>query len=989
MDIFGNINKNTLMLEGAYKKLKAFLYHDKTLIFTKQRLAVFESNRESFLEKLNELAFRLAKNDMVYFENFMEEISFKVVPKSFKSETNCSEIKYGVTDHNQKVNKINFLIDMPIELFILDCLWTILIGKIYNECKFTIKASAATSFKKSLYNKNYDLLEGVDWESNRMFEPYYSLYTSWRDGAFEAIQNCSLKEDVVLMCLDLKSFYYSVDFKFCDLLTMLDNDDRLMNLQFLTNVIEKIYKKYTNIIVDYKKGIRKSKIEYIFPIGLLSTFVLREIYLKRFDENIFYALDPIYYSRYVDDILLVMRTTDDFRDKNEVIKRCLIKNKLVVKSKDDELKFVDYNNLRIQDDKINCFMFPKYQDNVLLEVYKESIKKNSSENNLLPDSEILYSTFTYNAYNIQNLDMSNKIRDLGLLKNNNFRATKYITALQQLIKNTKMNKSSDIQKYLEQVEEVYSGSKSIEFSNNWKLIFEVFLLCGELNRAKTFYYSVLEEIRAMDLSNISNDEVLEKKKKYLLDNLKDTLIKKLKISFALACALKNDFLKSDEVKELSTCFRKANMFNHSIVTYPLINYFGSDNFPLINTTVEDLCKANCVYFDDFKIKYSPRFIKSIEIYIITFLISKIRKENTENYLDEVYNKYLMFNNIQEIKSILPYKVFNDNHYNVAQRIIDVIPVNYDINKNKKCRISVLNTKVTEEYVYNTICSPSKELTIEKKIKVFKVLNRAKEDKSNIIVFPEFYFPVEWLMDITQFVITNNITVITGLRYIFSGNIAYNNVCCIVPIAGGFNFYTSIFLFREKNFYAPEEKKLLNKLGYKCHDGKVPFYFVLDNIMYRFSVILCYEFTDIVSRASMKSLIEILFVPQLNMDTNYFSAIVEASARDLHCFIVQANTSLYGDSRITAPYRTVDKNILRIKGGDTDTLLTSDVNVWELKQHREKFGKAFAEEVQKCCSCENIKGKEFNDMKEMCKSCKQKRLKHKDDKIKGTPPNFIE
>lgn len=40
-----------------------------------------------------------------------------------------------------------------------------------------------------------------------------------------------------------------------------------------------------------------------------------------------------------------------------------------------------------------------------------------------------------------------------------------------------------------------------------------------------------------------------------------------------------------------------------------------------------------------------------------------------------------------------------------------------------------------------------------------------------------------------------------------------------------------------------------------------------------------------------------------------------TARDLHVFIVQANTSIYGDSRITGPFGRNDRNVLQIKGGD--------------------------------------------------------------------------
>lgn len=41
---------------------------------------------------------------------------------------------------------------------------------------------------------------------------------------------------------------------------------------------------------------------------------------------------------------------------------------------------------------------------------------------------------------------------------------------------------------------------------------------------------------------------------------------------------------------------------------------------------------------------------------------------------------------------------------------------------------------------------------------------------------------------------------------------------------------------------------------------------------------------------MKTNIDMLFIPQLNRDTNYFASIVESAARDLHCFVIQANTS---------------------------------------------------------------------------------------------------
>ncbi len=46
--------------------------------------------------------------------------------------------------------------------------------------------------------------------------------------------------------------------------------------------------------------------QVILPIGLLSSFVLANHYLKDFDERILHRFKPAYYGRYVDDILMVI-----------------------------------------------------------------------------------------------------------------------------------------------------------------------------------------------------------------------------------------------------------------------------------------------------------------------------------------------------------------------------------------------------------------------------------------------------------------------------------------------------------------------------------------------------------------------------------------------------------------------------------------------------------------------------------------------------------
>lgn len=131
---------------------------------------------------------------------------------------------------------------------------------------------------------------------------------------------------------------------------------------------------------------------------------------------------------------------------------------------------------------------------------------------------------------------------------------------------------------------------------------------------------------------------------------------------------------------------------------------------------------------------------------------------------------------------------------------------------------------------------------------------------------------------------------------------------------------------------------------------------------------------------MKGSLDFLCVPQLNRDTTYFSSIVEATSRDLHTFIIQANTSVYGDSRITGPYKTDYKDILKFKGGENDTVIIGKLSLKELKNFRNNYQNECNKQLQKCMKCRRINSVEQID--NICNNCRQKH-----EKIKGLPPNW--
>ncbi|OQA71423.1 MAG: hypothetical protein BWY33_02014 [Candidatus Dependentiae bacterium ADurb.Bin246] len=298
---------------------------------------------------------------------------------------------------------------------------------------------------------------------------------------------------------------------------------------------------------------------------------------------------------------------------------------------------------------------------------------------------------------------------------------------------------------------------------------------------------------------------------------------------------------------------------------------------------------------------------------------------------------------------------------------------------------MVNTNISEKDAFTCLQNPKEMLHMKDKQKLFKILTTAKEEKTNYLIFPEFYMPVVWLYEFSNFAKIYGITIITGLQYLTCNDRAFNMICTLQTAKTKHGFKNCFPLFREKNYYAPDEKIGISKMKFRCQDNCNPFYYIISNPNIDFTTILCFEFTDISSRASMKTRIDVLFVPQFNKDTRYFSSIVESTTRDLHCFIIQANTSRYGDSRITAPFKTDFKDILQIKGGINDTVVVGEIDVAEFRHFQKTYTNDLEKIISLCYKCNKVRGKSVSKITSICKKCTKKIKK---DKIKGLPPNFI-
>lgn len=959
------------MITGAYKKLKSYYYYDKTVLFNKMRLATWEHPADEMNRRINDLANFMcsleSQIDNEFLSMLMKQISLIPIPKSFdEQKLSDKNLLQNVLSSNRKLNKVNFYIKAPVELLILDTIWSLMIGKIAMEQGVIKHNVYANKLKKQIFNSNFDLFQGIDFNSNRLFYPYFKQYSSWRDNAFKVIQNhYDSHEDSILISLDIKSYYYSIIFDFKQIPVYLNEDVRLNSIDCLTNIIKTIYISYTAEMQKYRGNISADckKEQSALPIGLTSSMILANLYLNEFDKAIHTKINPLYYGRYVDDILLVIDRTEDMEfSLTNIIEKVFVK-KDILESRDNSYRIlVPKSKLVLQKDKIRCIYFDHTEPDAMIKLLCEAsnLKPSMSDGFLMPDVDLSGKNFDEFAYSIGQKGGTIKIRSF-LFSTNNYGASLFLNDLLRASKNVNIHEKKHhdyIERQLEQILKFYISVQAIEYRTAWINIFNLILANERYDYFIKFYDQVCKAIKLIAADNM--DSIVPSKTEYVLEQLKMALFEQLSISASIALAphalslVQNNLKTCIDNKALQTSFfdidlifsnakdiRNANMFNNHILAFSLLSYLANidDNLSLVNINSHSTSNYFVTHqLDRFKLIYSPRFIHLDELYLWQFMTNFHTGGNPfQNKLKELNDKFININKIENSLKTVTESTGLINHYLQDITIRD----SSDIEKIKIALASIYIDESAD--VVPVLSDFNYNLSPNKKGELYKMLNEAKSKEAQIIIFPEFYMPIQWLQEILIFARKNKIAILSGLRYLVNNDQAFNYFTVIQPFSSD-KFKYSIPLFREKNYYAPAEKIALAKKKLHCKDPENKSTQLIKWNGLRYSNLMCYELTNIEYRYCLRGLIDLLVVPELNKDTKYFSNMVESTTRDLHTFVIQVNTSKYGDSRITGPYNSLFKDIIKLKGGEDHIVLTGTIDIAELRNNRETYIKKLEEKI---------------------------------------------
>ena len=493
--MFESVENNRKMILGAYRKLKSYYYYDKTILYNKISLAMWESDSHSFENRVNRLAKFMCtlenEIDYNYLTPLMRSIVLVPMPKAFEepqTEDNGILIQ-NVVPQNSILSKVNFYIKTPVELLILDAIWMLMVGKIaYQQSSISSCAYANRPKFDQLYKNADNLYSGIDFASNRLFVPYFKQYTAWRNNAFKKVKSrYKNQQDSVLISLDIRSYYYSVIFDFENLPRYLNYDSRLTEIAPLTRIIRQIYIDYTSEMKKFRGAIPAdcTKGQCALPIGLHSSMLLANLYLYELDKAISEQMSPVYYGRYVDDILIVIdKPCCNEMTVTSILHKTLVKCKIIEPKNLKEYNVLIPNTsphyLTLQSEKIRCIYFDHNEPDALIKSLCEAsnIQASMSEGTLMPDIGFSERSFDEQAYSLGERTGALKVRSF-LFSSNNYEATLFINDLIRASKNVEIDEPKHrtyIEEQLIQILKFYNARQAIEYRSAWINVFSLILI---------------------------------------------------------------------------------------------------------------------------------------------------------------------------------------------------------------------------------------------------------------------------------------------------------------------------------------------------------------------------------------------------------------------------------------------------------------------------------------------------------------------------------
>lgn len=599
-------------VETAYRKLKSYVYYDKTDLRLRTRLAAFECSKD-FLDKLESVKEVLNSDEPTVepgFQQWLSDVNFRIVPKKIRSE---SDDEFNCDDHHGKfitnvtsaktihVDKVNYFFDGPIELYIISVLWIMIEGRHLD----------AQLFPECCGSRLSEKLRNEGDESLQLFSKYHEQYARWRDTGIRKAKQLLTDENknVAILGLDLQEYFYRINIDFDgvgDKLKSINKSNDEEGSSVLLGCIKAIGLAYRASIQQLMLKTHPDIEESVtgLPIGLPSSLVLANWYLQDFDASILNGIKPAYYGRYVDDILLVvpigrMPASKSGGPVKAFLQELLVNAGLLEEIEDGTYEVQARPGLRLQQSKCILQYFDAKHSIAGLEKFQKKLEENGSDFLLLPVDEADNSMEDI-AYELLYEGSVNKFRSVKGVAENRYELAKHLARQTILHLVTDDPPDRTVSKGLQKF---FKGRSAIEFFDLWERVLTLLGISGDGSTLRAFTKQLKSEISSVRTGVPAVTKALQR-------DLENHLLFSLAMSEAV-CS--EDVGLSDIVDDIhSEHLRRSNMLRHHFVRAPLLN-FTTYAGPLSARKLMKRAKL-----DKEKLQRTPRFINFDECMLLAY-----------------------------------------------------------------------------------------------------------------------------------------------------------------------------------------------------------------------------------------------------------------------------------------------------------------------------------------------------------------------------------
>lgn len=971
-------------LYHAYRKAKFDVFFERSQP-TSLAFCEYEQNLHS---NLLELRKQLTKSKPTWFQDSPFIGGFGYIPKGLQwphapvEEDTLAHFSVSNPDDAWTMRVKSIGSDKPtaafrpvalftVDMYVICALWVNMIGHKFDAC---LGPSARGSRLRRLRkdpdeprsHSNYHL------QAQGSFKPYYYCYKEWRSKGLKAIRHeLSEGRKVVAITMDLTSFYHNIDPRFVLRPEFLEKIRfARINGGAMTAEEETFTQQITEAFVTWSRSVQSGESESQppgIPVGPSAPRIIANVLLAEFDKLAHEKLDPIYYSRYVDDIFLVLRDNGRFRNAKSVLKH-LAKRIRPLKANDDmsmlklEFPYAENCKLEFQAKKQRIFLLSGEVGADRLDAIENKIDEVSSEWRLLPDLDALERSpaakvLTANRNSHEDADTLRKADGLSLKRLSFSIMLRHHDILAHDLPPEEWKKER-FRFYRFAERHVLTPLRLLDLNDYLPRLMGLTVCCMDWEVAGRHLTRIKSAVRKLRKKvQVEPAEITEAQWSGYIRHLQFALRESVMRAFpfnrsaATKAAVSQLLEQIDGLNtplpplpdDLETFAGKLFWTDLSRIPfkYSILGYDHCPECPL-KPWSGDLApeqRARVAELKEFiaDSEFTGTRLRPLIFPTRPFSVTEITQIDRRSVTDLARLKRF----VTALRGSWVKPAMTVNHGDaVRQTDSTVAPVMAIGARAWKSSPKVAVTSfLVDDISWAKAAEGIPDLSVSRYKRLVRLSNAIVKcpQRPNYVVFPELAIPRKWILGFAGLFTKYGISVITGVEYrrypaVDSNSVLNEAYLFLADDRLGYRSWAAIR--QRKGVPAHHERNdLRSKFGLEFSlpsDAELtkPIY---NHFGHNFGVLLCSELTDIKFRQQMRGNVDTLFVLSWNQDLESFGSLVEAAVLDVHCFTVLVNNRKFGDSRVRAPFKKPWKrDQIRVKGGLDDYFVVTDLNIGSLR-----------------------------------------------------------